>query len=156
MKPLLALALLASLAAAPQGVEWSEKELAKLRTHSPLGPPPPAWLDHAELPSNAATYVVHVDPSPATLPDNEPFALEVWIADAREPARLCPGLTLAVDAAMPEHGHGMNRVPKITELEPGHFRVEGLLFHMTGHWELYFDVTREAVTERAQTDVMLE
>ena len=42
MKPLLALALLASLAAAPQGVEWSEKELAKLRTHSPLGPPPPS------------------------------------------------------------------------------------------------------------------
>jgi hypothetical protein len=57
---------------------------------------------------------------------------------------------------MPEHGHGMNRVPKIEAKEGGRFRAEGLLFHMPGRWELYFDVTRGALTERAQTDVHLE
>jgi hypothetical protein len=62
---------------------------------------------------------------------------------------------LSVDAAMPEHGHGMNRVPRI-EAGDGHFRAEGLLFHMPGKWELYFDVTQGAVTERAQTIILLE
>jgi len=64
-------------------------------------------------------------------------------------------LELSVDAAMPEHGHGMNRVPRI-ETGDGHFRAEGLLFHMPGKWELYFDVTQGAVTERAQTIILLE
>ena len=63
---------------------------------------------------------------------------------------------LAVDAAMPEHGHGMNRVPKVAPRPDGGFHAEGLLFHMPGRWELYFDVTQGAVTERAQTDVVLE
>ena len=63
---------------------------------------------------------------------------------------------LAVDAAMPEHGHGMNRVPKVGARPDGGFHAEGLLFHMPGKWQLYFDVTRGAVTERAQADVVLE
>ena len=57
---------------------------------------------------------------------------------------------------MPEHGHGMNRVPKVAPRPDGGFHAEGLLFHMPGRWELYFDVTQGAVTERAQTDVFLE
>ena len=57
---------------------------------------------------------------------------------------------------MPEHGHGMNRVPRIEAKGGGRFRAEGLLFHMPGKWELYFDVTRGALTERAQADVHLE
>ena len=117
---------------------------------------PPEWKRQHALASNGELYVVHVSPAPTAIVDNETFALEVWIATAAAPDELARDVTLAVDAAMPEHGHGMNRVPKITRLEDGHFRVEGLLFHMTGHWELYFDVTRGAVTERAQCDIVLE
>ena len=65
-------------------------------------------------------------------------------------------IELSVDAAMPEHGHGMNRVPSVAALGDGRFRAEGLLFHMPGRWEIYFDVTRGAITERAQADVELE
>jgi len=34
--------------------------------------------------------------------------------------------------------------------------VLGLRFHMPGRWELYFDVTRDGVLERAQIDLELE
>ena len=57
--------------------------------------------------------------------------------------------TLQVDARMPQHRHGMNVRPQISEDEPGKYRVEGLRCHMPGHWELYFDITRDGLTERA-------
>ncbi|WP_170332037.1 FixH family protein [Ruegeria arenilitoris] len=48
--------------------------------------------------------------------------------------------TLRVDATMPAHQHGMNYVPKVTELGDGLFRVDDMLFHMPGLWELQVDV----------------
>jgi hypothetical protein len=39
---------------------------------------------------------------------------------------------------------------------PGAYRVDGMLFHMPGYWELYFDLSREGVMERAQGAVTLE
>lgn len=117
---------------------------------------PPAWAEHARIESNAGAYVVHVEPAPSTLPDNEAFELRVWVARADAPSELAREVRLAVDASMPEHGHGMNRTPKITREPSGEFLVQGMLFHMTGRWELYFDVTSGALTERAQVDVVLE
>ncbi|HVR85091.1 MAG TPA: hypothetical protein VMU54_12315 [Planctomycetota bacterium] len=61
-----------------------------------------------------------------------------------------------MDARMPAHFHGMNRVPKVTQQADGIFVAEGLLFHMPGHWELYFDITQGGKTERAQVDVELK
>jgi hypothetical protein len=63
--------------------------------------------------------------------------------------------SLAIDSRMPEHSHGMKREPRIVELAPGRFEVSGMLFHMPGYWEIYFDLTRGAVTERAQVPVDL-
>lgn len=56
--------------------------------------------------------------------------------------RLCPAdATLQrVDATMPEHRHGMNYLPSLQALGDGRWRVEGLLWHMAGRWELRFDV----------------
>jgi hypothetical protein len=118
--------------------------------------PPPVWKQAHAIESNGAAYVVHVSPAPDLLPDNEPFQLEVWVARAAEPDVLARDVELSVAAAMPEHGHGMNRVPKVSKRDDGSFLVDGMLFHMTGHWELYLDVTRGAVTERAQCDIVLE
>ena len=130
--------------------------LLALAAQDPAPPAKPAWTSEHALTSNAGAYVVRVKPAPDAIPDNEPFQLEVWVARAARPDALCTDVKLTLDAAMPEHGHGMNRVPRITRQGDGHFLVEGLLFHMTGRWELYFDVTRGAVTERAQCDVVLE
>ncbi len=91
---------------------------------------------------------------PAEIPLNEPFNLRVSLPGGPDSVD-----SLAVDAIMPAHRHGMLRAPRIRVLgddEEGSFMVEGMLFHMTGLWELHFDLTRGAITERAQQDITLE
>ena len=104
--------------------------------------------------SNGGAWLLEITPGPEAMPDNESFRFEVRIADAKS-GDAASAVTLAVDAAMPEHGHGMNRVPRVTRLREGHFLVEGMYFHMTGRWELFLDVTRGAWTERTQCRVEL-
>src|SRR6185369_3964494 len=55
---------------------------------------------------------------------------------------------LKVDAQMPEHRHGMNYAPAVKALGPGHWRADGLMFHMPGKWELAFEVTAGGATDR--------
>jgi len=72
---------------------------------------------------------------------------------------------------MPEHHHGMTLKPLVSaidgpllqDLPPGHgargdgrFEVRGMLFHMPGRWEIQFDITHGAVTERAQIEINLD
>ncbi|SMX32714.1 hypothetical protein RUA8715_00015 [Ruegeria arenilitoris] len=45
-----------------------------------------------------------------------------------------------VDAIMPAHQHGLNYAPEVSPLGDGKFRVDDLLFHMPGLWELQADV----------------
>ncbi len=87
-----------------------------------------------------------------TLPDAEPFDLEVKVTDAHDdPAEV----ELRFDAEMPHHGHGMNVVPRVERTAPGQFVVHGVLLHMGGRWEWMFDLTPlgSAVTERVQCTV---
>jgi hypothetical protein len=76
------------------------------------------------------------------------FAIEV---------KVCPAdavLTRA-DAAMPEHRHGMNYRPSVKPLGDGRWRVEGLMFHMPGRWELQLDVQVAGRSERLLDTIML-
>lgn len=81
---------------------------------------------------------------PAPIVVGRPFVL--WVT-------LCPaGAELVrVDARMPEHRHGMNYRPSVSKASDGRWRVEGLLWHMAGHWELRLDVdaagTRHALRQ---------
>ena len=61
---------------------------------------------------------------------------------------------LAVDARMPEHGHGMGYQPQSRRTAPGRWRVEGLMLHMRGRWELDFALGTGAQAERI-TDVLM-
>jgi len=70
---------------------------------------------------------------PAVRRVGEPFELFVSLCPAQ--ARLT-----RVDATMPEHRHGMNYRPTIQPLGEGLWRAEGLLWHMSGRWELRLDV----------------
>ena len=90
---------------------------------------------------------------PNPIPTNEPFELDLFLQRDNRPVE---GARLAVDAAMPQHRHGMNTQPVVTATSPGRFHVSGMQFHMPGRWELYFDITEGAVTERAQFEVNLE
>lgn len=92
-------------------------------------------------------YVVawRADPSPIVV--SRHFALDVVVCP--KPGAAAPR-SLAVDATMPAHRHGMNYRPTIAAAGEGRFRAEGLMFHMPGAWELAFDVTGGGGTERVR------
>lgn len=71
--------------------------------------------------------------------------------------RLCPADAelLAVDATMPAHRHGMNYRPTLKPMGAGRWRVEGLMFHMAGTWELRMDVRAAGRTQALRTTVEL-
>jgi len=64
--------------------------------------------------------------------------------------------SVRIDAAMPEHGHGMNYRPGVTTTAPGVYRAEGMLFHMPGRWDLAFDVVAGSRTDRLTGTLRVE
>ena len=87
-------------------------------------------------------------------PLRDPFGIDVRVRPAKGGAAFVG--TLRPDAAMPQHGHGMNVAPTVKRTGEGTFRVEGMLFHMPGYWELYFDLGSAGTLERTQGSVTLE
>jgi hypothetical protein len=89
------------------------------------------------------------------VPENEPFELEVLLFEGVHADVPLTGAELLVSAWMPDHGHGMSRKPEAVEVAPGRFRVHGMLLHMGGFWQLFLDVIRGGVSERAQFEIEL-
>ena len=106
--------------------------------------------------SSRARYMITFTPRPHEIPLNELFTLQVDVVDAALGRPVDEGVQLSVDAAMPTHRHGMNTRPEVERTGAGSFVVSGMLFHMPGEWELYFDLTRNGVTERALETVVLD
>jgi len=95
--------------------------------------------------AESAQYVVAWRPEPSTIAVSRHFALDVFVcpkAGARAPD------ALRVDATMPAHRHGMNYKTSVSGKGGGRYRVEGLMFHMPGHWEFAFDVVSGSRVER--------
>ena len=63
---------------------------------------------------------------------------------------------IAVDASMPAHRHGMSYLPSVTPGGAGRFVVEGMLFHMPGHWEIVVRAGANPVRARLVTNVTVE
>ena len=103
--------------------------------------------------SNGGAYSVEVGFTPEVPAVNQPFDVTVAVAPKNGTAA---DLNVVVDARMPAHFHGMNRVAKVTRGSGNVWKAEGLVFHMPGHWELYVDITQGGTTERAQMDVDLK
>jgi hypothetical protein len=118
--------------------------------------PTAAGTGRYECLSNGGTYRVSYTPAPDPIPLNELFTLTAWIVPVEKAPPVTSLSALSVNAAMPEHDHGMNTRPRVVAQPDGSYRVEGLLFHMPGRWELYFDVSDGGSTERAQVEVNLE
>jgi hypothetical protein len=85
---------------------------------------------------------------PVKINTGQPFALQL---------QLCPAQAMLtrVDATMPAHRHGMNYKASLQDLGGGLWRVDGLLWHMAGRWELRFDVQHEGSTHTLRQDVVL-
>ena len=54
---------------------------------------------------------------------------------------------------MPDHGHGFQRRTSVEQRSPGEFHVSGVLFHMRGHWQLTFDVSRSGRVDKLVVDL---
>jgi len=110
--------------------------------HAPARAPDPArdvadvtWHEAAsEVPARKVLWRV-IDHD--ELPRNEEVSLEVRVLSGEAPIDV---QRLDVKGWMPAHGHGFVQDPQVTELEAGVFRVDGLLLHMRGHWELRLQI----------------
>jgi hypothetical protein len=102
--------------------------------------------------ADSAHYVVVYRMQPAPVVVSRHFALELAVCPK---AGAAPPEALAVDARMPEHGHGMNYKPTVRPLGDGRFRADGLMFHMPGRWEFVFEVRAGGTTERVRRDFTL-
>jgi hypothetical protein len=137
------------VASAPEHASQTPNHRAADETDAP-------WKGGSEIRSNDGAWTVVYKVDDPGIRRGETFDLDAWVFVSGDASKPRADVSLAVDAAMPQHGHGMNRVPKIEKLPDGGFRAEGLLFHMPGKWELYFDVARGPLVERAQVDVEVE
>ncbi len=81
------------------------------------------------------------------------FALDVQVCDRG-------GVSVAqltkADASMPAHKHGMNYRPTIKPLGDGRFRIDGMMFHMAGQWQLAFEVQAGKEVIRLTHDVQAD
>ena len=67
-----------------------------------------------------------------------------------------PPESVRVDAHMPEHRHGMNYKARVVPAAGGHYRADGLMFHMPGRWEFIFDVRSAGKTDRLTQSQVLD
>lgn len=137
--------------------------LALMVGASPLAvaaPPCGSDLRGAQM-LESAGYVIAYRAQPAKIEVGKHFALDI-VTCAKGAAPVPVGV--AVDAFMPEHGHGMNYKAvvkpagdaKAAKAAGAHFRADGLMFHMPGRWDLYFDVQSAGGTERLTRSIVLE
>lgn len=109
----------------------------------------------------SADYVVAYRTQPPKIMVGKHFSIDFVVCS--KGAAAAPA-DVAVDAYMPEHGHGMNYRATVTAARNAqaasatgaHFRANGLMFHMPGRWDLYFDVQNAGKTERLTRSIVLE
>lgn len=109
----------------------------------------------SETTSLDGTFLVRYRTTPPRIELGVDFDVEVEVALAGG-GELPGDLDLGIDGDMPEHGHGLLRTPLTERLGPRRFRARDLRFFMPGYWELYFDLSHGAFTERALASVVLD
>ena len=101
----------------------------------------------------SAHYVLAYRTLPAKPLVGRHFAVEM-VACPKDGAPAPAGV--AVDAYMPEHGHGMNYKAAVKPTGNAHYRAEGLMFHMPGRWDLIFELQSTGMTERLTRSIVLQ
>lgn len=121
-----------------------------------LMPSPPPGLDLSRSKaSEKGLYGVSIEPEAGSFKMGE---LHNWLitVKARDGAPV-EDAAIAVDGGMPQHHHGLPTAPSVTaNLGGGKYRVEGVKFHMSGWWELKFDIRSAAGEDRAVFNIVLE
>lgn len=104
------------------------------------------------LESRGGGYTLCWRPVGGRVPRNAAFDLEVWLFAGDRPV---PGAELFVRGWMPDHGHGMLHQPRTVDGGDGSYRVTGMLLHMRGHWQVFFDIVRDGQADVAECELEL-
>ena len=101
-----------------------------------------------EVQTDLGSYTVSYTTDPSPIPESQLFSVIYTLSE---------GTLVGANATMPTHGdHGMTVEPTITANDDGTYTATPFEFHMPGYWEIYFDFTRGAITERAQFPVEVD
>jgi hypothetical protein len=111
-----------------------------------------AQEDWHETESAAGTWRVRwrCEPDPLTFGESGRMLVEAERADGLAPDEL------RFDAGMPEHGHGLLRLPRVEALGEGRFAVENVYLHMPGTWRVYLDLGRDGIFERLELELEVD
>lgn len=111
------------------------------------------WSAPTEMLTDGERWWVSWTSSPQPPPFNEVFSLTV---EATDPDTGSPaeGTSFALEILMPDHGHGMQVSPVISEVDAGKWLAEGAVLHMEGLWEIRVGLTDETGQEAAIFDLM--
>jgi len=113
-----------------------------------------AQADDASWTSNRGLFVASYESELKPLQINVLHSWTIHLADAAGTPVL--GAKIEADGGMPEHDHGLPTRPRITaELGDGHYRLEGLRFHMRGSWEITLTIEASDKTDTLVMKVTL-
>lgn len=87
-----------------------------------------------------------------------PYArIHAWLVriEAEDGALIHP-TRLAFSGGMPQHGHGFQTAPQVTDaLAGGGFRIDGVRFHMAGEWMLRIEFVSPAGADVALFEISI-
>ena len=115
---------------------------------------PPANLDYSlSHPSDRGLYQVTLAPRPSPIPVGR---MHAWTVAVQEVDGDPTDASLVFDGGMPQHGHGLPTVPKVTGRDSeGRYVVEGVRFNMPGWWRLQVRINGTAGPDIATFNLSL-
>jgi hypothetical protein len=99
--------------------------------------------------SDRGSYQVVYSSDPEPIPLNEEFSLDLAVYGTNDQSQPLQDVELLASAEMPEHSHGMPQEPLMESNGDGTYTASGMLFQMSGYWEILVWVTGEGPTELA-------
>jgi len=95
--------------------------------------------DEQEWASKRGTFKISFEAELDPIPINK---IHSWVLTVRTVGGdAVTTADISVLGGMPLHDHGMPTRPRVTEnLGEGHYRLEGMRFHMNGQWEVLVTV----------------
>ncbi len=146
-----ALVLVLALASCSGPVKLARQEASAAQPSEPTqGPEASAPVPFARsAPTTNGRFLVTLEGEPPGPPLNQPFSLKLRVEHALPDSQSAPIRKVQFHALMPDHDHGMQRTPRLTQTAPGEYLVEGLLFHMRGTWVALVDVFAGTVSGQA-------
>lgn len=98
-------------------------------------------------------YVLAYRADPAAVEIGRHFGVDIAVCP--KPGVPAPD-EVHVDGYMPEHRHGMNYRAVVKRAPGGHYRADGLMFHMPGRWDFIFELRGGGRTERLTHGIVLQ